>query len=363
MEHIDVYRQRSRYAGWPANYGIWSWGNEIVVGFTVGYPDPRGGFHARDRSRPFTAMQARSLDGGRTWQVQDTPCRIPEGYGLSVDEHVHAGLYDRHGDSSEEGFLDPTDEVAFTHPDFAFMCARSGLVAGAQSWYYYSYSRCRTWNGPFLLPMFGQSGIAARTDYSVSGPAECTLFLTATKSDGREGRVFCSRTTDGGRTFRFLSWVGQEPAGFTIMPASVRLSDARIVAAVRCRSTEADTTHEQNWIDLYASDDDAKTWHYVTRPVENTGMGGNPPALIRLADGRLCLVYGFRDKTYGIRATLSSDEGVTWSRETILRADGGNHDLGYPRAVQRPDGAVVVVYYFNRQADAERYIAATIWQP
>jgi len=54
------------------NYGIWSWGDEIVVGFTVGYHDSSGGFHTRDTSRPFVAMQARSLDGGQTWEVAST---------------------------------------------------------------------------------------------------------------------------------------------------------------------------------------------------------------------------------------------------------------------------------------------------
>ena len=55
-------------------------------------------------------------------------------------------------------------------------------------------------------------------------------------------------------------------------------------------------------------------------------------------------------------------EGRTWSEERILRADGGNWDLGYPRTVQRADGKVVTIYYFNDRWDHERYIAATIWE-
>jgi hypothetical protein len=66
MQHITIYRQEGRFAGWPANYGIWSWDDEIVVGFTLGYLKGESGFHARDKDRPFVAMQARSLDGGQT---------------------------------------------------------------------------------------------------------------------------------------------------------------------------------------------------------------------------------------------------------------------------------------------------------
>jgi hypothetical protein len=44
-------------------------------------------------------------------------------------------------------------------------------------------------------------------------------------------------------------------------------------------------------------------------------------------------------------------------------ATTGFRDLGYPRTVQRPDGKLVTIYYFNDRPDTERYIAATIWDP
>lgn len=363
MQHVTIYREPGRYAGWPANYGIWSWGDEIVVGFTLGYHNQEGGFHTRDTAKPFITMQARSLDGGRTWHVQETPCRTPGNRGLSADEHMRPGLGVGQALDDENAPVDCPGGIDFTHPDFALMCARSGLRAGARSWFYVSYDRCQTWEGPFKLPTFGQTGIAARTDYLVSGPQECTLFLTAAKPDGEEGRVFCARTTDGGKTFRFLSWIGPEPEGYTIMPASVRLSPARILVTVRCQGVKQGSTRSDNWIDLYASDDNGETWQYLDRPVPDTGHGGNPPSMIQLRDGRLCLIYGYRDAPYGIRARLSADRGLTWDPEIPLRLDGGNHDLGYPRTVQRQDGAIVTVYYFNDDPDSERYIAATLWQP
>lgn len=364
MEHITIYREPGRYAGWPANYGIWAWGDEIVVGFTVGYHDPAGGFHARDRSRPFTAMQARSLDGGRSWSVEPTPCRTPGGRGLSADEHVEPAL--RAATAIEQGLAAAPRPcpggLDFTHPDFALMCGRTGLKAGARSWFYASTDRCRSWLGPFSLPLFGFTGVAARTDYLVSGPATCTLFLTAAKTDGEEGRVFCARTTDAGKTFVLLSPIGPEPSGYAIMPASLRLSSTRLLCAVRCCERPAGLAAARHWIDLYASDDDGATWRYLARPVPDTGSGGNPPTLTHLQDGRLCLTYGYRAQPFGIRARLSADEGRTWNTEIILRADGGSHDLGYPRTVQRPDGTLATIYYFNDQPGGAGYIAATLWR-
>src|SRR5690606_14282135 len=127
----------------------------------------------------------------------------------------------------------------FTHPDFALMCARTNLNAGSRSWFYVSFDRCRNWQGPYDLPTnqllpSGEPGVSARTDYIVDDRETCTFFLTAVKSNGREGRVFCARTTDGGKHVNFLSWVGPEPAGYSIMPAGLRLSPTRLLCAVRC---------------------------------------------------------------------------------------------------------------------------------
>ncbi|MBN1581856.1 MAG: exo-alpha-sialidase [Anaerolineae bacterium] len=366
MQHITIYHQKGRYAGWPANYGMWSWGDEIVVGFTLGYHKTEGPFHARDRDRPFVTMQARSLDGGQSWQVEPCPCRSPGHRGISADEHIRHDLGAQHALESglENAPADCPGGIDFTHPDFALMCARTGLGAGTVAWFYSSTDRCRTWDGPYKLPMFGQAGIEARTDTLVSGPDECTLFLTASKASGGEGGgVLCARTTDGGKTFQFVSWVARTEEGFVIMPSSVRLSDTRILTAVRCREGEGNFEQAQCWIDLYASDDNGATWHYLARPVPDTGKGGNPPALIRLHDGRLCLCYGCRAEPYGIRAKLSADGGATWGKEIVLRDDGGSHDLGYPRAVRRPDGTLVISYYFNNRLGGEGYLAATLWKP
>ena len=104
-------------------------------------------------------------------------------------------------------------------------------------------------------------------------------------------------------------------------------------------------------------------WQHVCRPVPDTGQGGNPPALVLLQDGRLCLTYGYRAAPYGIRARLSRDDGNSWGKEIILRDDGGSYDLGYTRTLQRPDGTLVTVYYYNDTPGGAAYIAATLWRP
>jgi hypothetical protein len=87
------------------------------------------------------------------------------------------------------------------------------------------------------------------------------------------------------------------------------------------------------------------------------------PCAVLLPDGRLCVTYGHRKKPTGIRARISADEGKTWTPEIILRDDGFDGDLGYPRSVVRPDGRVLTIYYFNGPKSSDRCIESTFWMP
>ena len=91
-------------------------------------------------------------------------------------------------------------------------------------------------------------------------------------------------------------------------------------------------------------------------------LRGNPPAMLCLSDGRVCLIYGYRDGSSAVRYVVSEDEGETLGEEIILRENAGNHDIGNSRVVERADGNLVAVYYHNDVADGERYIAATVWK-
>lgn len=366
IEHVIVYRETGKFAGWPANYGMWAWGDEIVVGFTQCTQLAGAGFHSRDRNLPAYPLQARSLDGGYTWQALRTPAASPGGRGFSADEHMVDELGVAHAIAQGRQPLPRPcpGGIDFTGSDFAMMCARTGLGGGAVSWFYLSDDRAHTWQGPFALPLFGQTGIEARTDYLVNGPDDCLIFVTASDDQGEEGKgVLMARTTDGGRSFQFVTWIKTSVQDELIMPSSVRIDGKTLLTAIRCSVREGPSTTAPTWIDLYQSTDNGASFHQLNRPVPNAGSGGNPPALTKLHDGRICLVYGYRAAPFGIRARLSKDEGRSWGEVIHLRDDGACSDLGYPRTIQRDDGMLVTTYYFNDHPDTERYIAATLWRP
>ena len=336
-EHKLVYRESGRLGGWPANHGIWSWGNEILVGFSAAWFQERpSDRHQQDSAKPEEPRLARSLDGGETWSIEAPRDLLPPAQGGREP-------------------VDLTEPMDFRHDGFAMTIRFLDSNIGP-SLLWYTYDKGKSWKGPFHFPQFG-AGVAARTDYLIDGKRDAMLFLTAAKENHREGRPFCARTTDGGLTWKFVSFIGDEPKGFAIMPSTVRFSSTRLLTMVRVKDGAA------NRIDAYTSTDNGASW-LLEGPVADTGeFGGNPPMLFRLSEGRLCLTYGYRAAPYSIRARISRDNGKTWGDIVTIRDGAATWEVGYTRSVQRPDGKVVTIYYFNDAPHNERFIAATIWAP
>lgn len=354
VRHIVVYHEEGRFAGWPANNGIWNWGDEILVGFVEAEHLETEGFHTYNQETTRNKY-ARSIDGGVTWDITD-----------AYDAGQTGWAYDNNlsDEEAEEpvNLEEPIED--FTNPDFIITWMRNNYHNGP-SIFYYSNDRGRRWQGPYHFPDLDTHGIGTRTDYIVDGPQELSTFVNAAKENGREGRVAHIRTTDGGVTWERASWIGNEPEGFDIMPSTVRLSDTELFTVIRSRETDP----QRNFLKAFRSTDNGKSWTEEINPAFDTGNGGSPPALLRLKDGRLALAYIYRSE-HGSRVNIrfSYDKGGSWSDEIMLRGgDGASRDVGYPRMVQRPDGKLVIIYYWNHalmeNSEPYRYIAATIVDP
>lgn len=330
VEHVVVYHESGRFAGWPANNGAWSWGDEILVGFTRGHYKASEEGHSLDKDRESHPALARSRDGGRTWQVEEPESLTPR------------------------DVRPLTDPVRFDDPGFALRVERDRFRI--------SYDRGRSWQGPYDLSASFPFPLTSRTDYLVNGAGDCLLFLSGEQPEIRAAayrdRAFCARTSDGGRSFRFVSWISGEPLSVrSVMPATVRLDAGRLLTVLRRREGD------RCWIDAHGSDDDGATWTFRGTVADVAGNNGNPPSAVRLPDGRVCVAFGTRLDPCGIAATVSGDGGRTWSDPLVLRDDGRTWDLGYARTVVRPDGRLVSVYYYTTADRPEQHIAATIWDP
>jgi hypothetical protein len=345
VRHVVAYSSES-FAAWPANNGLWSWdGSEILVGCVSGAYTPQADSHSI--RPPYRHVLLRSLDGGESWQAE-----MPAPFV---------------GDPLEPMALEsPLD---FNHPGFALRVFGDGYHGSAdpRGGFYYSYDRGRSWQGPYRLnglrtaPELDGLLLTARTDYVISGNSSALLMLSARPDNAFTDRVFCARTRDGLRSLQFAGWVVPPADPFrAVMPATAALTPDRLVSVLRRRAVPG----EACWIDAYRSQDGGRSWRFAARVGETGQANGNPPALARLRDGRLCCVYGRRDRGQMV-ARFSPDEGLRWGEEVVLRADFHDRrpDFGYPRLMQRADGCLVALYYWATRALPVQHIAATIWVP
>lgn len=354
LKHLIAAGEEGHFAGWPANNGsaAWTWGDELLIGFSYGPFEEKKGHNIVTSDGVAASLLARSVDGGASWTMED-----PEGY-------VGDG-----GDTT-----DPPGGIDFANPGFAFRVEGRGYLASKRDTgaFFYSYDRGRTWQGPHtfgnLLDHPDLEGLefTPRTDYVVAGPDELLVFLSARDPErSRSDKVFCARTTDSGKTFALYSWVvpWSDPHR-AVMPATVRVSDTELVTAIRRRTMDPGA----GWVDAYVSEDAGASWSFLSRVGETGGSNGNPPALARLADGRLFCAYGNRDRRE-IVGRFSHDDGATWEPELVLRDDyhadsfDEANDLGYPRVTQNADGKLVATYYWTTAERPHTHIAATIWDP
>ncbi|NLB41402.1 MAG: hypothetical protein GX815_03945, partial [Clostridiales bacterium] len=137
-KHVIVYDEEGKFAGWPANNGIWSFGDEIIVGFIQGTLEKKVvDGHKIDYTQPSYNRQSRSKDGGISWMLEE----VPEIATVKTEEIRPF--------KGKLNFLDPETAIRFVP---------IGLHDGAISPFFYSKDRCKTWIGPFETPSMGLRG-------------------------------------------------------------------------------------------------------------------------------------------------------------------------------------------------------------
>jgi hypothetical protein len=353
FRHTIVAAEKGKFHGWPANNGAWIWGDEILVGFTQVEYEETSGHNIKDNS-PQLSLMTRSTDGGVSWQMFDPSHYV--------------------GDFEEKTIL--TEPVNFTQKDFAmriFGTAYHG-TNDPEGGFFYSYDRGNSWIGPFALGSISEHSefegmdLTPRTDYVVMDKNTCLIFVSARIPDtGMSDKIACIKTIDGGLSFEFVSWVVplSDPHR-AVMPQTVKINSNELLTAVRRRVID---NSDSCWIDAYHSTDQGASWQFLNRVGVTGKHNGNPPALVRMKDGRLCCVYGNRTKRQ-IIGRYSLDNGKSWQDEFVIRSnfytgeDGQDmKDLGYPRIVQSSDGKLVAFYYWATKENPQQHIAATIWKP
>ena len=358
MEHVIVCHDKNKWNAVPANNGAngpqWQWGDEMLAGYTSGEAQFTEPGHQVDYIHPHASYLARSMDGGETW----TTWR-PDNYPGCTRTYI-----------DEPGVI--KEGLDLTSPGFVMRIEGNGYHGNSGSRWFYSMDKGQNWDGPFSFgsllshPELEGKEFTGRTAYIVDSSKECLLFLSVRESKKQSlgvsitDKVFLAKTSDGGCSFDFISWIvpPRDPHR-AVMPAPVRITGQKLIVSVRRKDKD-----NKCWLDCYSSDDNGASWKHISRIAETGGGNGNPPAMIKMSDGRICCVYGNRDRRQML-AVFSSDEGNNWNNELILRdgfvSKNGWADLGYPRLFERTDGKLVAVYFWCSNKKPETHIEATIF--
>lgn len=281
-----------------------------------------------------------SEDGGRTWALRGTPAAHDPGTNRM---NVAAGLA-ANGDllviASGWSHRPPPGQTAGHGPPAQVLAP----------WVCRSADGGRSWSiDKTIFPNLPCGGNGIPFGDILAGQDGCLRVFVYLAS----WRTYVYRSADDGK-----SWgqpVVLSAQARTNETAPLHLGNGEWLAAARNDGRDP----AYNGLELYYSNDDAKTW---TRRQRLTEHMKHPGDLLRLNDRRLLLTYGNRTSPGGIDVQLSDDEGHTWSDPWRVADCEG--DRGYPSSVQLPDGQVLTAFYAQRTADHNRYHMGVVhWDP
>lgn len=369
--HGIVYRNDREFCGWPFMCGFWTPENgDYIVAFQkmdASYSDPADTNHDEIAKAGPKIVTIRSSDKGENWDAESMQVLFDLG---ADQEELFQGVPDDYASEPAVDFNDANVLVASgSTPDY--------FRPHSRAWIRISTDGGNKWRRPILAPNVGFQSVSGHASPLVRHDGTSLIFMTVVSDDGWKRRPAVFAAIGGGAHWAFVSFItpGSDdgaadndrslPLRFSghryFYPRSILLPDGRILCSVRCQRDPTSVL----WTEIFSSSDDGRTWSFLSR-VNDWGAPGD---LVRMADGRIVCVYGYRMPPFGIRARVSEDDGLTWGPELILREDGGSWDLGYPRVIEREPGTLLTVYYMNRKDDlvqlngGVRYIAWTSFRP
>ena len=218
----------------------------------------------------------------------------------------------------------------------------------------------KTWKGPFVpIPIPGNTAKDA-----LGKP--CPAFNRGAMAQGKDGRLYWAVagrdggtgptqvhlliSSDKGETWTYSCPIAKDGKITFNETSLIETKSGDLIAFMRTDALDGKLAYAR-------STDGGKSFE----PWKDGGFFGHPFHAIHLRDGRVLLVYGYRQPPFGIRAKLLNAEctDIAEAKEFVLRDDGGNFDIGYPWAAQLPDGKVLVAYYFNIESGI-RHIAGSL---
>lgn len=193
-----------------------------------------------------------------------------------------------------------------------------------------------------------------RTDYSANDDGTALVCVTAMKPDGHEGETWVAKTDgvewrvvarlDCGRDARYAIMAAIENVGWQGKQAAGMIWDRLVAVRV-----SIDT--RQNFIRVFRLN--SNNGRHELASEFDTGLAGNPPALVRTSSGRNLLFWWRRalrntDEQSQLFGVELDNHGLAMGPASVIRSSiPGAYDLGYCRAIEAADSTIALIYYFD----------------
>jgi hypothetical protein len=271
-----------------------------------------------------------SADGGRTWVLRGTPARHEPG---TARGNLAAGV-------AHDGSL-VVIVSGWSFKGTPVVGERNERADVLDPWICRSSDGGRSWQRSEAVG-FGSAASTVIPFGNIECGPDRSLGVSCYAHGAEQTTALFFWSDDDGRTWRQQAVIGTDDYNET---ALLHSRGSRWLAACR--------TRRDAHLDLFVSDDGGATWA-CRGPL--TLPGQHPGHLARLADSRILLVYGLRNRGLrGVGARWSCDEGQSWTAPVVLVDLAGAADVGYPASVQTEDGTIVTAYYADRIAAHQRY--------
>lgn len=343
IKDIVIYKDATYYSTFPSI--VQRQNGELICAFRHA-PDRKalwgGGGPTHTDPNSYLVL-VRSKDHGETWTKDpelifahplggsQDPCMVQLKDGSIVCTSYGWALIPEQGEAQLKG--------ANHHGSFYFL---GGYVLRSDD-------GAKTWKGPFVpIPIPGNEAIDAlgKPVPAFNRGAMCQgkdgrLYWAVAGRDGGSGptQVHLMISSDRGETWTYSCPIAKDDKILFNETSMIQTKKGDLVAFMR-------TDNLNDHLAYARSTDNGKSFGKW----QDGGVVGHPYYALHLKDGRIFLIYGYRHEPYGIRARIIDAEctNMATAPEFVLRDDGGSTDIGYPWAVQLPDGKILAVYYFNK---------------
>ena len=235
----------------------------------------------------------------------------------------------------------------------------------------------KTWSEIYNMPegMFTPHGLIVNPQ----GDLTSVGYLKYDKENRRWGTGIAVRTTDGTMDENGFVWsdaivIADSDTQYSLdfqEPYGIYNDNGVLIVVMR-----ADKGLYQ--CELQPGDTEFGAWRKIANVQET------PAHMIQHSSGVMIMTYGYRGiytdpntgntvsytergkDVLGIRARLSYDGGLTWTREIVLTTDAritddNLSDLGYTSSVELSDGKILTLYYQRNKYETNASIYQVVW--